>query len=135
MHELEPYSTTLPVKRARSMAYDGCHYYLTSPQLCDCSCNIHKLNSRFHQVDIISATRPYTCLCYDSAERCFWASCDNNAAYIYKLTADFIETDRISIANAATPVRSISHDCAHNTLIVAYDDHIAEVLAHRTSRT
>lgn len=100
----------------KSIAFDGCFFYLTSPDLCQ----IVKFNKDFCEIGRIDVSKPYSCICYDSHERCFWCSTSSHCATLFKLDCNFTEIDCISLnseSNGAI-ITGLSYDCGERRLIV-----------------
>lgn len=107
------------------MAFDGCRFYLTQPQ----HCRIQTFNTYFQRQETILTCRPYTCLCYDRAEHCFWASGEQPDS-IFKLNCHFVEVACLHIKNSASkcsPIVGLSYNCDNNTLLIAFTDSLLKI--------
>jgi len=121
----------LPIKtddcrKYTGIAFDGCFFYLTSPQ----SCLIDKLDACFENVETIETCRGYTSICYDERERCFWAVSAEEAGKIFKLDRCFCEIGCIYIEDLpdnCSNVVSIAYDCKRDILVVAFPKMIIEI--------
>ncbi|WP_312515530.1 hypothetical protein [Anaerospora sp.] len=121
----------LPIKtddcrKYTGIAFDGCFFYLTSPQ----SCLIDKLDACFESVETIETCRGYTSICYDERERCFWAVSAEEAGKIFKLDRCFCEVGCIYIEDLpdnCSNVVSIAYDCKRDILVVAFPKMIIEI--------
>ncbi len=101
--------------RYRGFACDGVCFYLTLPQ----ESNIQRLSMDMDPVECIHTARPYTCLCYDSKENCFWASCDHMIGRIFRLDSCFQETDCLNICGLRATLTGLSFDCNNGELLAA----------------
>ena len=116
----------LPVKgcnQYQGMAFDGCCYYLTSktkPQ-------IVVLDHDFKITDCIKTCRQYTSICYDKADRCFWAAAEGCYYAIFKLDCHFQEVDRLSLGIYSGCITGVSHCCAADCLLVSTSSSILRV--------
>lgn len=101
----------------RGIAFDGCCFYLTCPDLCQ----IVKCDSCFCEVEYFETLKPYTCICYDLKENCFWASSNKHCNTVFKLNHCFHEIDCITIHPKACDalITGISYDCTKDCLLVA----------------
>ncbi|HPW00375.1 MAG TPA: hypothetical protein PLP20_04915, partial [Oscillospiraceae bacterium] len=97
MDTFEPRNTVaLPTdlcKRYHGIAFDGCFFYLTMPQ----DCKIYRFRRDFTPSTCFEVDKPYSSICYDSSENCFWASVDKLGIVIYKLNREMKEIDRLQI--------------------------------------
>ncbi|MDP4118117.1 MAG: hypothetical protein Q8873_02875 [Bacillota bacterium] len=130
MEYLEPYNIiTLPsdcCKRYSGIAFDGCFFYVTLPQ----DCSIYKLDKDFKYIDCIKTGKPYSNICYDNTENCFWASSVNIRDRIYKLDCKLNEIDYLVICqidSLCSAIKGLSYNCLSNTLFVAFDENILEI--------
>lgn len=117
---------TLDNNPYRSIAFDGCFYYLTIPR----DTSIYKFDSNFSPKGEIEGSRSYSGLCYDSLEKCFWATEVTRHNMIFKLNRKMQEIDCITFENSRCDHRQmlgISFDCAKDVLVVALKDAIYEV--------
>jgi hypothetical protein len=111
-------------KNFRGIAFDGCYFYLTKPQ--DCSICIFKRDLTL--VSCVQTDKPYTCICYDITEDCFWVSEDKKINILYKLDRKLQEIDCFQFRSpATTQILGLSYNCGHNSLTVAYKDFIVEI--------
>lgn len=113
-------------KRYQGIAFDGCFFYLTMPQ----DCKIYRLHRDFTPSACFEVDKPYSSICYDSSENCFWASVDKLGIVLYKLNREMKEIDRLQIKGCAKPcaqIEGLSYNCEHDTLLVAFKDFIAEI--------
>ncbi|WP_242860592.1 hypothetical protein [Clostridium sp. KNHs205] len=109
----------------KGMAFEGCFFYLTMPK----SCTIQKLNKDFTPVGCVKVCRPYSTICYDSTENCFWASV-NNSSQIFKLDHCLNEIDYIQInlcEEECSKIVGLSYNCENDTLLIVFSSFIAEV--------
>ncbi|MGB8452213.1 MAG: hypothetical protein WCD89_07755 [Anaerocolumna sp.] len=131
MDVLEPYRV-LPFPTDcymlyKGIAFDGCFFYLTMPK----NCRIYKFDPDFRQEGIIETNKPYSCICYDNTENCFWASADKINTMIFKLDCNMKEIDLLQLGTFSifcSNIKSLSYNCKNNSLFVAYKDFIAEIL-------
>jgi len=113
-------------KRYRGIAFDGCAYYLTMPQ----ECKIYKFNRDFAPIECVDVCKPFSGICYDHTEGCFWTSVEELSVVIYKLDQDLKEIDRLQIkgcGKVCSSIAGLSYHCENNTLLVAFTDFVAEV--------
>lgn len=121
--------TSIPKQSAsnyKGIAFDGYYFYLTCPDLC----KIIKYDTSFCEVECFNTMRPYTCICYDAKENCFWVS--NNKCYdkIFKLNAYLYEINCISIRTYQCRggiVTGISYNCNENSLLVSFANCIVSI--------
>lgn len=130
MDVLEPFSVfpfpTDCYMLYRGIAFDGCFFYLTMPK----NHSICKFNTDFEQIGLFEVNKPYSCICYDNTENCFWASVDNITVMIFKLDSNMKEIDfiRINAGNRSTgTIKGLSYNCENNTLVAAFKYFIAEI--------
>lgn len=130
MNTLEPCAVhTLPTDCSMSykeMAFDGCFFYLSMPK----SYMIQKFNKDFTPADCVKTCRPYSSICFDSGENCFWASVNNINNQIFKLDHCLNEIDYIRInrcEKTSSKIMGLSYNCENNTLFIAFSHFIAEV--------
>ncbi|MEG1806233.1 MAG: hypothetical protein RR327_07570, partial [Clostridia bacterium] len=105
--------------RFKGIAFDGCHFFLTCPTTCE----IIKFDKCFNEVSCCKTTRPYSCICYDYIEHCFWASSDRIANMLFKLSCSLIEIDSVSLPSqncCGGIVSGVSLDCESGALLVAF---------------
>lgn len=110
----------------KGMAFDGCYFYFTCPELCE----IVKYTENLCEVECIKVIRPYTCICYDSCNNCFWATTDCANNKLYKLDECFMEVDAITLESMEHPcgvITGVSYDCQQNRLVVSFVDYIVLV--------
>ena len=117
---------TLDNKPYLAIAFDGCFYYLTMPN----DKNIYQFDRKFCLKCKIKAHKIFNGLCYDSLEKCFWATEGTRHNVIYKLNEKMQEIDCIKFENIRHNYRQIlgiSYDCARNILLLAFHDAIHEI--------
>jgi hypothetical protein len=113
-------------KKYKGTAFDGQFLYLTIPQ----EKNIHKFNRDFTLTGCYEVNRPYSAICYDNTENCFWASDEKLNNMIYKLNNNLEEIDRIKICKCEKPsseIVGLSYNCKTNTIFIASMDFVAEL--------
>jgi len=109
-----------------AIAFDGCFYYLTMPK----DKNIYKFDCNFSLKGEFKGSKYFNGLCYDSLEKCFWATETARHNKLYKLNLKLQEIDCITFNTAKCDYKQmlgISFDCAKDLLIVAFKDAIFEV--------
>lgn len=129
MDLLEPYSIfSFPTdyKLYKGIACDGCFFYFTMPK----SCRIYKFSMDFLDKEIIEVNRPFSCICYDNSENCFWTSAEKINTLIFKLDCNMNEIDYIQF-NSCKRINSrivgLSYNCEKNSLLIAFSESIAEI--------
>lgn len=108
------------------MAFDGCHFYLTCPTLCE----IKKYDKNFSETDVFQTKNPYTCICYDQKEHCFWAATKKHPCDLFKLDCSFREIDRITVVvceDCGKVITGVSYQCKEDRLLVAFSNCIASI--------
>ena len=70
------------------MAYDGERFYFTQAG----AGKIYGFDRRFVPTGCFDTRRSYEHLCYDPREHCFWASCPQVRAIVFRLDSHFQET-------------------------------------------
>ena len=70
------------------MAYDGERFYFTQAG----AGKIYGFDRRFVPTGCFDTRRSYEHLCYDPREHCFWASCPQVRAMVFRLDSHFQET-------------------------------------------
>lgn len=103
------------------MAYDGEHFYFTETG----ACKIYGFDRRFVPTDRFDTRRSYEHLCYDPQEHCFWASCPQVRAVIFRLDSHFQETACFPLSlprHGADPghVTGIAYDGGRGRPVVAF---------------
>ena len=78
----------------QGIACDGAALYLTAP---GCG-EIHRYDLCGTFQTAIPMCRPYTSLCFDPWEHCFWALCSNLPEKIFRLDCSFQETGVLSVS-------------------------------------
>lgn len=112
--------------KVNKFAFDGVHYYYTL----NCESCIGKVNSSCVSEQFLSTSKIYDCICYDTDEKCFWATTKNNYTTIFKLDCSMKEIDCIFIdtqGRITGNISSISYDCGNNSIYVAYPTYVLEV--------
>lgn len=102
----------------KGLAYDGCWFYLTVHD----QCQIIKCDDEFHKKQCFETCRSYTYICYDTSDKCFWASADAIPCMIYKLNECMEEIDAINlrIRNLSyKTITGLSYDCCNDYLLVS----------------
>ena len=108
----------------RGLAWDGCRFYLTIAG----QRAVQPLDARLLPGERIETCRPYSALCFDSKERCFWAASDECPAVLFRLDAQFRETDCLRLRDCGPGVvAGVSFQCCENRLLVAFADRTALV--------
>lgn len=112
--------------RYKDIAFDGCYFYLTCPQLCQ----IIKYDLCFHEVKCFKNTRAYTCICYDPMQNCFWAATNKDEYKLFQLDLCFKEIGCVVVypcENCGTVMTGLSYDCCKNQILVAFTSCILSV--------
>jgi len=110
----------------RGIAFDGCFFYLTAPL----ECAVYKFTLEFIDAGSVTVGRPFTAICYDTTDKCFWAAEDKCNDVIYKLDRCLKEIGQQSVKSDKKfygPIQGISYDCKQNVLLTAYQDYIVEI--------
>lgn len=130
MDTLEPCTViSLPTdycRRYSGMAFDGCSFYMTLPQ----ECKIYRFNRDLSPIGCFETAKPYTSICYDNTENCFWAAAEQPNCLIYKLNCRMQEIDLLQVIVSEQPlsrIKGLSYFCGNDTLLVAFTDFIVEV--------
>lgn len=108
------------------MAFDGCYFYLTCPDLC----KIVKYDICFCEVECFNTIKPYNCICYDSRENCFWVSKNKYCNRVFKLNCHLNEIDSIILHSCEccdAAVTGLSYDCNENRLLVSFANCIISI--------
>ena len=109
----------------KGITCDSRHIYLTCPSRSE----IVKLDKCFVRKNVITVCKPYTSICFDEYNNCFWALSVKDRSKIYKLDYCFDEIDCMSIRIDECPCIQLSgvtcKDCC--TLIVCGNIGIAEI--------
>ncbi|MEG1803145.1 MAG: hypothetical protein RR223_06635 [Lachnospiraceae bacterium] len=109
-----------------AMTFDGTYYYF----LLSCKKTIVKTNMRYVTKNTYSLCREYHTICYDSKEKCFWASSKKCCNRIFKLDGKMREIDCIHICDCGETtgvITGLSYNCCKNMLLVAFPGCIVEV--------
>lgn len=117
----EPFS-----KHFKSMAFDGQFFYLTFPP----ENQIYQFSRDFIFIKCIPVKRPYSTLCYDNTESCFWASQDCSPQRLFKLDMELSEIEQVKICQCCPEhpcICSLSLNCEEDTLWAAYENCIIEL--------
>ena len=107
-----------------AMAYDGRFYYFPDGR------HVYVYSRGLELVNRIQIGHEVSALCYDYADGCFWAT--GHDGDICKLSQRFEVVDRIAFGDGV--ILGLSYFCAHDTLLVACKDAIAEVCKHGHKR-
>ena len=102
----------------KGLAYDGCWFYLTVHD----QCQIIKFDDEFHKKQCFETCRSYTYICYDTNDKCFWATADAIPCMIYKLNECMEEIDAIDLRIRNLSYKNItglSYDCCNDFLLVS----------------
>ena len=112
-------------KELNRVAFDGFFYYFTVLGAKE----IIKTDSSFNIIECICTSREYDCICFNSADKCFLASCAGQFNVIYKLNSNMTEIDCISFEDfkAEGCITGVSFNCCRNSIIVSYNTCIVEV--------
>lgn len=78
----------------RGLASDSLYLYCTVPDHKE----IHRYDSCFNNRKVYSVCRPYTSICYDICDQCFWALANDAEACIFQLDLDFQEMRCMSLS-------------------------------------
>lgn len=117
-----------PDIRYQGIACDGAALFLTAPSCCE----IHRYDLCGTFQAAVSVCRPYTSLCFDPWEHCFWALCPNLPEKIFRLDASFQETQVLSVSGrgcgALRPTGLSCSDC--RTLLLSGNFGIATTAKH-----
>lgn len=101
------------------IAFDGCYFYLT----CSNQYEIIKYDKNLCKIECFKTCKPYTCLCYDYTNQCFWAATTQYCHKLFKLDSCFREIDCINIhpcESCGTHIIGVSYDCSKNCLLVSF---------------
>jgi hypothetical protein len=97
------------------MAFDGEYFYTCFHK----SSNIYMFNLEGDFIKSCNTERPYTSLCYDTVEKCFWAVSEENNEILYKLNLEFIIIEEIKILTEyLESINSISYNHNDDNLII-----------------
>lgn len=100
----------------RGLASDGCWLYLTKFR----EYAVEKLTPAGELLKCYPTHRPYSCLCYDPKDRCFWASCEQCPYTLFKLNSFFQEIDHLYLHFCKTgQVTGIALQRCSNRLLVS----------------
>ncbi|MEM1483322.1 hypothetical protein V6615_00430 [Oscillospiraceae bacterium PP1C4] len=100
------------------MAFDGCNYIFT---VCG-ECVLIKYNLSFCEKECIPTCREYSCICYDTKEKCYWAASRKCYYKIFKLSKCFQEIDFIDVHSCqecGAIITGLSYDCCDDSILVA----------------
>lgn len=130
MDTLEPCTvTSLPTdycRRYSGMAFDGCSFYMTLPQ----DCKVYQFDRDLTPIGCFETAKPYTSICYDNTENCFWAVAEQPNCLIYKLNCQMQEIDLLQITlpeQSLSRIKGLSYFCGNDTLLAAFTNFIVEV--------
>lgn len=121
--------TPLPVLSSelyKSIAFDGCRYYLTV----QCQCRVAVLDCNFCLVKTIKTRRPYTSICFDFKHNCFWAAADQCWDTLFKLDLCLQEIDLVTIhlkGCCIGPFTSLSYCFGNGTLVASFGNKLLEI--------
>ncbi len=121
--------TSLPeqlCKHYEGMAFDGEFFYLTLPA----ESKICKFSRDFIFLHCFEVNRPYSVLCYDSMEQCFWGSVNQLSNTLFRLDCELEEREEIQICKCCSVnscICGLSCNCENNTLTAAYENCVAEL--------
>lgn len=108
------------------IAFDGCFFYLTAPQ----ECGISVFKRDFTLARSVVTGKPFSGICYDSTEKCFWATSGRHIDEVFKLDRSLNEIGRLQIKDCqkgCSGAVGISLNCENDTLLIAYKEQIVEV--------
>lgn len=108
------------------MAFDGQFFFLTLPQ----KKQVYQFSREFVPESHYETSRPYTAICYDQSENCFWAAEDRKNDVLYKLNSCFEEIGYIEIRGCnktCCDIAGLSYHCETDRILVAFADFIAEL--------
>lgn len=112
--------------KINKFAFDGVNYYYTMK----CENAVAKVNIACLTEQLIKTNKIYDCICYDTEEKCFWATTKNDYTSIFKLNCSMKEIDCIFIetrGQISGNISSISYNCQNNSIYVAYPNQVLEV--------
>lgn len=111
----QPTPLLLQDSGADFLAFDGRYYYVTlfSQE------KILQLDENFQETQWFSTQRRYQALCYDSTQRCFWATSPHCYRRIFRLDSLFREVDSVCLDTSCLGVMtSLSYlGCGHKLLV------------------
>ena len=106
-----------------SVAFDGCHYYLTAK----CKKKIYRMNECFQSMESFSTCRIYTSICYDSCEKWFWAISGESDSKLFKLNCSFKEIDQICINQNRGAFTGIDYMSKGDAILLSTSDKILKI--------
>ncbi|MEG2537738.1 MAG: hypothetical protein RSA45_07325 [Hydrogenoanaerobacterium sp.] len=107
----------------QGIAFDGCCYYLTAKN----RKKISKLDKCLKLVEDIPVGRVYSSICYDSTEKCFWATSCTRCHGIYKLNEDLKEVSLLRPEPFCGVFSCVAYCCKSNSLLVSIGDKIIHI--------
>lgn len=113
-------------KRYEGMAFDGQFFYLTLPV----ENRIYQFSRDFIFLRSSEVERPYSVICYDNVEKCFWASEEKQPLMVFRLDCELKETGQIKICSCHAVnscIRGLSCNAESNTLLAAYENCVLEI--------
>lgn len=112
-------------KKYSKMTYDGHFFYFTLPK----ENKISKFNQECILTTCYDLNRPYSSICYDKTEECFWAWDERTNYTIYKLNMNLEEIGYIELCKCAannSKITGLSYNCEKDTIFISFSNSIAE---------
>lgn len=116
----EQYSLDRDGHSYKGIAFDGCHFYLTSQNI------ICVYDFCMRKIKDIKTCRCFTSICYDSSKNCFWALSENDCN-AYKLDQNLQEVDCLSLPHKYGKPTSISCGENNSELLIAAGNNIFSI--------
>ncbi|MEG2038388.1 MAG: hypothetical protein RRZ73_01540 [Oscillospiraceae bacterium] len=110
----------------KGLAFDGCYFYLTCPDLC----TIVKYDKHFCEDETVKTQKAYTSICFDQKHKCFWAAASKCPCKLFKLDCCLREIDFIKVTpcdNCGSVITGVSYDCMNDRLVATFTNCIVSV--------
>lgn len=120
-------------KQYKGIASDGIYFYCTVPQYKE----IHRYDQNFEAYEIYPICRPYSSICYDKCENCFWAVSPENASNVYQLDCEFQETKQLHLSfpeHSPDELTGIACDEETNQLIITSPNLLMKIRKRKNAR-
>lgn len=103
------------------LAFDGRYLYSSAPA----EKTVYRLDENGAVIQKFQTERSYVGLCYDGINRCFWAITRESPLYIFRVTPQFEEFDRVRITGCVTDqLRALDIDTGRGSLLVLAGEEI-----------
>lgn len=97
-----------------NMAFDGAHFYCCTGR----SCKVSKLSLNGELVCCLDTKRIFCALCFDCAEKCFWAISVSNRSTVFKLNICMDEIGSINVPCRDGLYQDISYHAEDDMLLL-----------------